>query len=151
MWHRPDQYRVTGVSSASSLLSQFSRTAALVVMCISLAGCPVMYKGLIRNDTPHDVALVNAWAPEKLPIAPGDASKEPVFVWDCVQVEDGTGVRYFNVPYEFEVPDDAFDPKFFSVHIAMAFTEDGLFFESPSQGLIALNEVDTCGEAWPTE
>ncbi len=116
--------------------------AALVL--VILMGCPIVYKGVIKNDTVASMSVIYPWSEEFEGINAGAEKRVHLFFPSCIEVLANGESRYFQAPHRTDGPEDAFDNKMFAVHVALQYSNAGLFFASPSQGLVKLNEVDSC-------
>ena len=127
--------------------SRVKPKALLVVIFglpVTLVGCPVITKGLIKNESSDPIAIVLSGDYRSKEAGPGESTKDIVWLWDCVHLSVGEDSRFFNISRSTEIPEDVFRVGMFSSEIAMTYTGEGLYFESPSQGKVAMNELDGC-------
>ena len=111
----------------------------------SLAGCIWQQTGIIRNVSDNTVFVGHAGGSTYSKIEPGQTS-ESKFVF-CVEVAEGNNTRYFGVPQHAgmpppNVPSDAYQKGGRLYDVNLVITEDGMFYESPSKGLVPVTRFE---------
>lgn len=110
-----------------------------------LSGCVWQQTGVIRNESNNTVFVGHAGGPTYRKIEPGQTS-ESKFLY-CVEVAVGNNTRYFGVPQHPgvpppNVPSDAYQKGKPLYDVKLVVTENGLFYESPSMGLVAVTQFE---------
>lgn len=133
---------------------------ALALVILSMQGCIYTQNGTIRNDT--DKAVLVGAQSSYSEIAPLQAVQVD-FIY-CLEVTSPEDTRYYGVPQvsngvfighgssanvdtpTSKVPVDAYRKGRPLDDVALVFTDDGLFFDSATQGLVPVLESEQCSE-----
>jgi len=109
------------------------------------SGCIWQQSSVIRNDSNNTVFVGHAGGSNYGKIEPGKTS-ELKFLF-CIEVVEGSNASSFGVPQHPgvpppNVPNDAYEKGRPLYDVKLVITADGLFYESPSLGLVAVTQFD---------
>ena len=117
------------------------RIFLILFLAAFLGGCPVTFKGNLKNSSNDTIYHLTAWTPFEKPIKPGEKERIKFHPEGCLELIVHNKPRYFVPP---EAPKDVFHPKIFSVHVELLYSSEGLYYPS-KDGLIEFSEVESCG------
>jgi hypothetical protein len=117
------------------------RTLIAVILSLPISGCIVSFQGVLTNSSDQTVYHLTAWKPFEEPIAPKDTKRINFQPLNCLELIIGGESRFFVPP---SAPDDVFNPRLFSVDVALLYEATGLYYESKEMGLVKFSEVKSC-------
>lgn len=128
-----------------------------------LQGCIYTQSGFVRNESHNPVFVGSPTGSDYTKIA-ARQTVETNFVY-CLEIATFAGSRYYGLPQVSDgvyfdgesairvdaptstVPADAYREGGPLYDVALVYTDDGLFFESASQGLVPVLESKRCSES----
>ena len=123
---------------------KLARIALTASVAAALTGCPAVFYGQIRNESSAPIYIINDQNHVSEPAATGETTTSNVWPGYCVRLVAVERTRYFDLTDWAAVPEDVYGPRFASTDIYMAYSDEGLFFESESEGRIPATEIERC-------
>ena len=138
--------------SAGTAISRHRYQQILFLLSLLLSGCQELQVAAVRNDS-ADIISVVAYDGDTALIEPGEIVGTKIE--DCISLLSRGGIRHLFVPNptaepvspagaytEVRVASDYGGRKRLVHVVWLVFTDDGLFFNSPEDGLVPVKELD---------
>ena len=123
------------------VLLAMNRILFIILISLTLAGCPVSINGLIKNKSESTVIIAPPFKTEfSWVIGPG-AEEEVSWYQECITIKSNDEIQYFSA---WPIPENTLIPGVFSSTLKAVYKNKELFFENNKGELIKVPQATSC-------
>jgi hypothetical protein len=123
------------------VLPAMNRILLIILVSLTLTGCPVSINGLIKNKSENIVIIVPPFKTEFSWIIGPGSEEEVSWYQECITVKSDNEIQYF---LAWPIPENVLIPGVFSSTLKAVYKNKELFFENNKGEFIKIPQAASC-------